>query len=110
MIITQHLVAIRGDHKDITMTLPTGAALDTAESVTFHARVHEDDEDAVWEQTLTPSSSTVAVATIAADEWTAWEDAGSPRVLRFAFRVVNSDGEPHTPVIGTITVVPSAAA
>lgn len=110
MIFRQSVVAIRGDDKDITMNLPTGAGLSTAQSVTFYASSDEAGEDAVWEQAVTPSSDTVATASIGSDEWTEWEAAGSPRVLRFAFRVVNSDGEPHTPVIGTITVVQSAAA
>lgn len=111
MIITQRVVAIRGDQRDITMTLPAGAALQSAQSVTFYARedVDDVDTDALWEQAVTPSSDTVAVATIAADEWAAWEDAGSPRVLGFALRVVDGAGVPRTPVTGTITVVATAA-
>lgn len=110
MIVTQHLVVIRGDHRDITLTMPGGAELLTAVSVTFAAKADNADEDAVWSQTLTPDSDTVAVATLAEADWTLWEDADEPRVLQFAFRVVDSDGEAHTAGIGTITVVPSAAA
>ncbi len=108
MIVTQHLVVIRGDARTVTLTMAAGAQLLSAESVTFYARVDTADSDAIWEQALTPSSDTVAAATIGADEWTSWTDAGEPQELHFAFRVVDSDGEAHTPGLGTITIVPSA--
>lgn len=109
MIVTQHLVVIRGDARTVTLTMAAGSQLLSAESVTFYARADTADSDAIWEQTLTPSSDTVAVATIGADEWASWTDAGEPEELHFAFRVVDGDGDTHTPGIGTITVVPSAA-
>lgn len=109
MIFRQNVVAIRGDDKDITMNLPAGASLTTAESVTFYASSDEDGDDAVWEQAVTPASDTVATVTIDADRWTEWEDAGEERILHFAFRVVDASGVTRTPMLGTITVVPSAA-
>lgn len=103
MIFRQHVVAIRGDDKDITMTLPAGAGLSTATSVKFTAR--DEDDDVVWEQTVTPSSDTVATASIGSDEWDEWDTAGEPERLSFDFEVTLSTGKVRTPMLGTITVV-----
>lgn len=104
MIVSQHLVLTRGDTRDITLTMPAGTLLTSAQSVRFTAR--DDDDDVVWEQTITPSSDTVAVASIAVADWTTWDDASEPRVLHFDFQVVDAGGDVHTPALGTITVVP----
>lgn len=104
-MITQRLVLTRGDDRDITLTMPAGAQLTTAQSVRFTARDGAD--DVVWEQTITPESDTVAVAHIAAADWEddVWDGVAYPRTLSFDFQVVDSAGETHTPAQGVITVV-----
>lgn len=102
-MITQHLVVTRGDSRDITLTMPDGAQLLSAESVRFTAR--DGDDDVIWEQTLTPSSDTVAVASLADADWTSWGDLDEPSEVHFDFQVVDADGETHTVGRGTIKVV-----
>jgi hypothetical protein len=103
VIITQHFVVTRGDAKDFTLTMPAGAELLSAESVRFTAR--DVGDEVVWEQTLTPSSDTVAVASLAAADWTTWDSANEPQELRFDFQIVDADGETHTEGQGIIKVV-----
>lgn len=104
-MITQRLVLTRGDTRDITLTMPDGTELTTAQSVRFTARDASD--DIVWEQTITPDSDTVAVAHIAASDWDddVWDGVTYPSILSFDFQVTDSDGSVHTPAQGVITVV-----
>jgi hypothetical protein len=103
VIITQHLVVTRGDARDITLTMPAGAELLTAESVRFTAR--DSGDDIVWEQTITPTSDTVAVATLGTSDWDTWTTGDEPDEMRFDFEVVDADGETHTVGRGIIKVV-----
>jgi hypothetical protein len=105
MDMTQHFYVTRGDARDFTLTMPGGSELLSAQSVKFTARTGtREDSDVVWEQTLTPTSDTVAVASLGDADWTAWDDASSPRVVHFDFEVTGSDGKPHTVGKGDITV------
>jgi hypothetical protein len=104
--ITQHLVLTRGDTRDITLTMPAGSDLDLATSVRFTARDGAD--DVLWTQELTPSSDTVAVATIGAvgsTDWADWTTSDEPEQARFDFEVVDEDGKTHTVAQGILTIV-----
>lgn len=102
--LPQRVVLMRGDTRDITLTMPDGAALTSATSVKFSARICAPDDTAVWEKTITPSSDTVAVASITTDDWTTWESMGEPRRMDWDFQVVAS-GDTTTVARGTIEVV-----
>lgn len=101
------IVMTRGDTDSVTLTMPTGAALQSATSVKFTARA-EDDDAVVWAKSdtdgVTVSSDTVAVAGITTDDWDDWEAAGEPERMLFDFEVTTSAGVVKTPVKGIITV------
>lgn len=100
----QHIVLMRGDTRDITLTMPDGATLLSATSVRFSARRQTTADTAVWAKTITPSSDTVAVASLTTDDWTTWESMGEPQRMDWDFEVVAS-GDTTTVARGTIAVV-----
>lgn len=102
--LPQHKVLMRGDTRDITLTMPDGATLLSTTSVTFTARICAPDDTAVWEKAITPSSDTVATASITTEDWTTWESMGEPRRMDWDFQVV-AGGDTTTVARGTIHVV-----
>lgn len=98
---------IRGDTDSITLTMPTGAALQSATEVNFTARAEADDT-VVWEKAVgdgvTVASDTVASAAITEADWDEWETAGEPELMTFDFEVRTAAGTVKTPVGGIITV------
>lgn len=100
------IVMTRGDTDSVTLTMPTGAALQSATSVRFTARA-ENDDAVVWEKSVndgvTVSSDTVAVADISVSDWDDWESAGEPERMLFDFEVTTS-GVVKTPAKGIIIV------
>lgn len=105
--IKTRLVLVRGDTRDITLTMPAGSALLTSE-VRFSVRACADDDDAIWAKVggsgVTVSSNTVAVASINEADWETWSSAGEPAEMAFDWEV-RAGGVIVTPALGTIRVV-----
>lgn len=107
MSIPTKLVLTRGDARVITLTMGTGAGLDTVDGVKFTAREAADDDVAVWEkdQDDMVRTDTTAAYTLTAADWTAWETANEPRELVYDFEVTAVSGQlPTTQGKGTIVV------
>jgi hypothetical protein len=97
----------RGDTDSITLSMPAGAALQSAQGIRFTARSEADDA-IVWSKEvndgITVSSDTVAVAAITTSDWDDWEAAGEPERMLFDFEVTTASGDVRTPSNGIITV------
>lgn len=105
MSIPTKLVLTRGDTHTITLTMATGAGLDTVTGIKFTAREAADDTTTVWAKTQADMTraDTTAAYTLTAADWTAWETAGEPREMVYDFEV--TDGTTvSTPGKGTIVV------